>query len=83
MRRPSAVVRAAALAASLAFALACHPGFQPRNFASSTLLFKASLDQYNLKHWDNAVAGRYKLAPRSAVPLLNQVLIAHSNGSHE
>jgi outer membrane assembly lipoprotein YfiO len=83
MRRPSAVVRAAALAASLVFALACHPGFQPRNFASSALLFKASLDQYNLKHWDNAVAGFERLtldlsARDSLLPLAHWYL-AHAH----
>ena len=27
--------------------------------------------------WQEAVAQRYELAPRSAVPLLNEILIAH------
>jgi integrase len=30
--------------------------------------------------WQTAVTQRYELAPRSAVPLLNQVLIAHEQG---
>jgi len=33
--------------------------------------------------WDNAVAQRYKLAPRSAVPLLNQALAAYEDSSRQ
>ena len=30
--------------------------------------------------WQTAVAQRYELAPRSAVPLLNEILIAYEQG---
>jgi hypothetical protein len=33
--------------------------------------------------WDNAVAERYKLAPRSAVPLLSRVLIGQEGDLRE
>jgi outer membrane protein assembly factor BamD len=83
MRRVSTAVRAAALAASLFGAVACHPGFQPRNFASSALLYRASLAQYNLKHWDNAVAGFERLtldlSARDSLLPLSHWYLAHAH----
>jgi outer membrane assembly lipoprotein YfiO len=35
----------------------CSPGFQPRNFANPEALFRASVLEYQLKHWDNAQTG--------------------------
>lgn len=60
MSRRSPALRAVALAAIVAVA-ACRPGFQPRNFASSALLFNASMAEYNKKNWDNAVTGFERL----------------------
>jgi outer membrane assembly lipoprotein YfiO len=60
MRRRAPVVPAAVLAALL-IAAACRPGFQPRNYASSTLLFNASIAEYNKKNFDNAVTGFERL----------------------
>jgi outer membrane assembly lipoprotein YfiO len=83
MRRLPTAVRAAALAASMSVGLACHPSFQPRNFASSALLYRASLDQYNLKHWDNAVAGFERLtldlSARDSLLPLSHWYLAHAH----
>jgi outer membrane assembly lipoprotein YfiO len=59
--RSSPAVRAAVLAATLGLAAACRPGFQPRGFASSGALFKASLVEYRNKRYDNAVTGFERL----------------------
>ena len=46
----------------LAAALAgCAPGFQPRNFANPEALFRASVLEYQRKHWDNAQLGFERL----------------------
>jgi outer membrane protein assembly factor BamD len=77
------MARAAALTASLFVALACHPGFQPRNFASSALLYRASLAEYELKHWDNAVAGFERLtldlSARDSLLPLSHWYLAHAH----
>jgi len=39
----------------------CTPGFQPRNFANPEALFRASLLEYQRKHWDNAQTGFERL----------------------
>lgn len=39
----------------------CAPGFQPRNFANPEALFRASLLEYQRKHWDNAQVGFERL----------------------
>src|SRR5688572_22937280 len=39
----------------------CTPGFQPRNFANPEALFRASVLEYQLKHWDNAQTGFERL----------------------
>ena len=39
----------------------CAPGFQPRNFANPEALFRASLLEYQRKHWDNAQVGVERL----------------------
>jgi hypothetical protein len=33
------------------------------------------------EHWRTAIAERYRLAPRSAVPILNEILLAHAQAS--
>ncbi len=35
----------------------CAPGFQPRKFPNPEALFRASLLEYERRHWDNAQAG--------------------------
>ena len=35
----------------------CSAGFQPRNFSTSESLFRASLLEFQLKHWENAQIG--------------------------
>jgi outer membrane protein assembly factor BamD len=48
---------------SVATALAgCAKGFQPRNFANPEALFRASLLEFQRRHWDNAKAGFEQLA---------------------
>jgi outer membrane protein assembly factor BamD (BamD/ComL family) len=86
MRRSSTVVRAAArfsLAASLLAGVACHPAFQPRNYASSALLYKASIAEYKLKHWDNAVTGFERLtldlSARDSLLPLSHWYLAHAH----
>jgi outer membrane assembly lipoprotein YfiO len=61
MSQRSLVARAAVLAAGLACAAACRAGFNPRAFASSQLLFNASLAEYLNKKYDNAVTGFERL----------------------
>lgn len=61
MRRLSPASLATVLVAAFAVAAACHPGFQPRNFASSGALFNASLAEYNARRYDNAVTGFERL----------------------
>ncbi len=39
----------------------CTPGFQPRNFPNPEALFRASLLEYQRKHWDNAQLGFERL----------------------
>jgi outer membrane protein assembly factor BamD len=39
----------------------CTPGFQPRNFPNPEALFRASLLEYQRKHWDNAQQGFERL----------------------
>jgi outer membrane assembly lipoprotein YfiO len=39
----------------------CTPGFQPRNFANPEALFRASVLEYQLKHWENAQTGFERL----------------------
>jgi len=46
------------VAATLA---SCSAGFQPRNFANPDALFRASLLEYQRKHWDNAQLGFERL----------------------
>jgi outer membrane assembly lipoprotein YfiO len=83
MTRRSPVVRAVVLAAVLV-AAACRPGFQPRNYASSTLLFNASMAEYNKKNWDNAVTGFERLtldlSARDTLLPLAHWWLAHAHG---
>lgn len=46
------------LAATIA---GCTRGFQPRNYANPDALFRASLLEYQRKHWDNAQTGFERL----------------------
>jgi outer membrane protein assembly factor BamD len=55
-KRPRA--RTARLAVVLAIvALACTPNFQPRRFATTMDLYRASVQQFERRKWDNALAG--------------------------
>jgi hypothetical protein len=38
---------------------------------------RKQLCDYLQRLWEKGIAGRYKLAPRSAVPLLDEILVAH------
>jgi outer membrane assembly lipoprotein YfiO len=83
MMRFSSRVRAAFVVATVVVAAACHPAFNPRSYPSSTALFNASLAQYNLKKYDNAVTGFERLtldlsARDSLLPLAHWWL-AHSH----
>jgi outer membrane assembly lipoprotein YfiO len=50
------------LVAALAIGLvACKPDFQLKNLTTNESLYKASLTEYQRKHWDNAVTGFEKL----------------------
>lgn len=83
MTRSSPAVRATLLVAALAVASACRPGFQPRGFASSAALFTASLREYNLKHYDNAVTGFERLtldlSARDSLLPLSHWYLAHAH----
>lgn len=59
------------------FALAgCGHGFRPRDYANPEALFRASLAQFQAKHWDNAQAGFEQLSNELSArdPLLPPVL---------
>ena len=83
MTRPTAVVGAAIVVAVLTVASACRPGFQPRGFASSGALFTASLREYNLKRYDNAVTGFERLtldlSARDSLLPLSHWYLAHAH----
>ena len=83
MTRRSSVGRAVALAAILV-AAACRPAFQPRNYASSTLLYNASMAEYNKKRYDNAVTGFERLtldlSARDTLLPLAHWWLAHAHG---
>ena len=58
-------LRAAHAALLLVVALAaaaCSKPFQPRKFPTTMDLFRASIQEYNKHHWDNALAGLDLLA---------------------
>ena len=40
---------------------ACHPDFELKGFTTNEALYKASLAQYQGRHWDNAITGFEKL----------------------
>ena len=61
MRRSPKIRRLTVLLAAFAVAAACHPGFQPRSFSSTGALFRASLTEYGMKRYDNAVTGFERL----------------------
>jgi hypothetical protein len=48
-------------------------------FTSVTDEMRQQLCDYLQGLWDAAVAERYAMAPRSAVPLLDDILLAHAN----
>jgi outer membrane assembly lipoprotein YfiO len=59
------------------FALSgCHASFQPTHFANPEALYKASLVEYQRKHWDNAQQGFEQLSNELSArdPLLPSVL---------
>lgn len=56
--RRRSILTAAIACAALS---ACTPSFQPRNFPTNGALFKASMAEYNKKHWENAVTGFERL----------------------
>ena len=49
------------VAASAVLLVACKPDFQLKNLTTNESLYKASLTEYQRKHWDNAVTGFEKL----------------------
>ncbi len=83
MMRVSAKVRAALLVATFVAGAACRPAFQPRSYASSTLLYNASLAEYNKKKYDNAVTGFERLtldlSARDTLLPLAHWWLAHSH----
>lgn len=83
MTRSASVVGAAVLVVALTVANACRPGFQPRGFASTGALFTASLREYNLKHYDNAVTGFERLtldlSARDTLLPLSHWYLAHAH----
>jgi outer membrane assembly lipoprotein YfiO len=50
-----------AAALSIVAAAACRPEFQLKNLTSNEALWTASLNEYQHKHWDNAITGFEKL----------------------
>jgi outer membrane assembly lipoprotein YfiO len=50
-----------AAALSLLGVAACRPDFQLKNLTTNDALYAASLDQFQHRHWDNAVTGFEKL----------------------
>jgi outer membrane assembly lipoprotein YfiO len=50
-----------AAAFSIVAAAACRPEFQLKNLTSNEALWTASLNEYQHKHWDNAITGFEKL----------------------
>jgi outer membrane protein assembly factor BamD len=83
MTRSASVVGAAVLVAVLTVANACRPAFQPRGFASTGALFNASLREYDLKHYDNAVTGFERLtldlSARDTLLPLSHWYLAHAH----
>lgn len=49
------------LAALLLAVAACHPEFQVASYSTSQALYKAATEEYNQRHWDNAIAAFEKL----------------------
>lgn len=50
-----------AAALSIVAAAACRPEFQLKNLTTNEALWKASLNEYQHRHWDNAITGFEKL----------------------
>jgi outer membrane assembly lipoprotein YfiO len=50
-----------AAALSILVAAACRPEFQLKNLTTNEALYAASLNEYQHKHWDNAITGFEKL----------------------
>ena len=50
-----------AAAVSLLAVAACRPEFQLKNLTTNDALYKASLSEYQRRHWDNAIVGFEKL----------------------
>jgi outer membrane assembly lipoprotein YfiO len=48
-------------ALSMVGVAACRPEFQLKNFTTNDVLYKASLGEYQKRHWDNAILGFEKL----------------------
>jgi outer membrane assembly lipoprotein YfiO len=83
MMRFSPKIRAGFMVAAVVAAAACHPAFNPRAYPSSSALFDASLAQYGIKKYDNAVTGFERLtldlsARDTLLPLAHWYL-AHSH----
>ncbi|HZF69074.1 MAG TPA: outer membrane protein assembly factor BamD [Gemmatirosa sp.] len=76
-------VVAVALVVTLPLAGACAKGFNPRKVATTTELYRASLEQFRRKKWDNALAGLDLLATQlpSRDTLLAQVYY-HQGQAH-
>jgi outer membrane assembly lipoprotein YfiO len=62
MPRPRLLNTATRLTVALALLAACAPSFQPRRFATTLDLYRASLQQFQRRKWDNALAGLDLLA---------------------
>jgi outer membrane protein assembly factor BamD len=58
---PSLSFRRGALVALALVAAACHPAFLPKSFQSNEKLYTATMQEFQHKRWDNAIAGFERL----------------------